>query len=330
MLVLILKIMHLTLSEADIECKMPCYFPLTAWKSANIEDINPVTGKLKMVFREDQGFPNTKMELPCGQCIGCRLDRARSWAARCLHEASLYQKNSFLTLTYSEENLKSNSLNKRDIQLFMKRLRRKYPEEKIRFFQCGEYGDQFDRPHHHIILFNFDPPDKVPFRKTGDFTLYLSPVISELWPHGLHSIGDVTYDSACYVAKYCLKKITGKQADGHYGDRLPEFTTMSRKPGIGKDWYDRFSKDLYNHDKCVVAHNHILRPPKYYDSMYELDNPKHFRSLKSKRRENASLNPENCEERREIKNKLAKIKEQQKALRNYEKGVTTPPAKRGG
>lgn len=296
---------------------MPCHSPLTAWKSRDLDDINPTTGKLKMVFKADLGYPATKTELPCGQCMGCRLDRARSWAARCLHESSLYLLNCFVTLTYTDENV-PDSLNKHDISNFMKALRKRHPDITIRFFQCGEYGDLFQRPHHHVLLFNYFPPDASYFKHQGGNNYFISKEISCVWPHGFHLISEVTYDSACYTAKYCLKKITGKPAAEHYQTRLPEFITMSRRPGIGKDWFDKFQNDVYNYDKIVLANNHILRPPRYYDVMFENHNPSAMRSLKTKRRKNASLNPENCEERREIKRKLAILKEQALKKRNFE------------
>lgn len=273
---------------------MPCFFPLTAWKSADLDDINSQTGKHKLVFREDLGFPNTRMEIPCGQCAGCRLDRARSWAIRCVHEASLHKENCFLTLTYSNENLPENgSLNKRDITLFLKRLRRAIEPKRIRFFQCGEYGEQFGRPHHHCLLFGHNFPDRLLLRGRKENKLYSSETLQNLWPHGFASVGDVTFDSACYVARYVLKKITGETADEHYQGRMPEYVTMSRRPGIAREWYDKYKTDIYNHDKCVVSGQFIARPPAYYDRLYEQEHAAHFKSLKLKRRDNAKNNPEN-------------------------------------
>lgn len=300
-----------------------CFSPLQAWKSRDVEDINPLNGKVKMVFRAYLGYPNTKTELPCGQCIGCRLDRARTWATRCMHEASLYKENCFITLTYS--NVDDNpSLDKRDMQLFLKRLRKRYSEKSIRYFQCGEYGEDLGRKHHHIILFNYYPEDAVFFTRRNGNNLYLSKIISELWPHGLHSIGAVTFESACYVAKYCLKKITGDRSAEHYGDRLPEYVTMSRNRGIGHDFYQQFPGDIYNHDKCIISDTNITRPPKYYDTLHEKQNPHQLSALKTKRKLFASSNPDNCEERRETKNQLAKLKEARLAKRSFETGATTP------
>lgn len=305
---------------------MPCYYPLTAWKSADLDDINSKNGKVKMVFREDQGFPNTKTELPCGQCIGCRLDRARMWAARIMNEAQLYTWNCFVTLTYKDDPI---TLNKDDIQQFMHNLRqrRERHEKKnqlnpqpIRFYQCGEYGEQFSRPHHHIILFNYYPSDAKYFKRHNGNNVYISEELSEVWPHGLHSVQELTYDSAAYCAKYILKKQTGERAEQHYNGLEPEFTTMSRRPGIGKKWFEKFKNDVYNHDRMVLGPNVILRPPRYYDELFELHHPTRLRELKRKRRMAATLNPDNCEDRRAVKAALAKLKEEKIKIRRLEKG----------
>ncbi|WNK14741.1 MAG: replication initiator protein [Microvirus sp.] len=309
---------------------MPCYHPLTAWRSKDLDDTNLKSGKTKMVFSEHKGLKSTKIELPCGQCIGCRLDRARAWAVRCLNEASLYKENCFVTLTYNDQHLdETGSLNKRDIQLFLKRLRKKHPEITIRFFQCGEYGEEFGRPHHHLLLFNYSFPDKVVFQKKHDNILYLSQELSLLWPFGLHAIGDISFDSACYCARYILKKVTGKSAKDHYGGKLPEYVTMSRKPGIGKGWYDKYAADLYNHDKCVISADFICRPPKYYDQLYDIDNPIRFKQLKATRRQNALSNPDNTDERRSVKKRIQEIN-QEKLLRNYETASTLEPIQPAG
>lgn len=246
-----------------------------------------------------------------------------------MHEASLYERNCFVTLTYANA---PESLNKDDIQKMLKTLRSREnrkakkqgtPPPDIRYFQCGEYGDAFQRPHHHIIFFNYKPEDSLYFKRQGNHPVYISKTLSEVWPHGMHSIQDLTYDSACYCAKYVLKKINGERAEEHYLGRKPEFITMSRKPGIGRLWYDKFSEDIYNYDKVVLDNNHIFRPPRFYDELHEIHHPSRMRELKQKRRQVASLNPDNCEERRVTRNKLAILREQRQKLRNLENGKTS-------
>lgn len=289
---------------------MPCYHPITAWKSAELDDVNSLTGKVKMVFRQDAGLKSTEVKLKCGQCIGCRLDRAREWAIRCIHEASSHEKTCFLTLTYDDYNLPSNgSLRPRDMVLFLKRLRKAVYPQKVRFFQCGEYGDLNQRPHHHAILFGYDFPDKKPFAKKGDNQIFISKELQELWPFGHCTIGQLTFDSACYTARYILKKVTGKNSQDHYGERLPEYVTMSRKPGIGKDFYDSFKDDLYNYDHCVVRQGFIARPPRYYDRLFESHHSERFKKIKATRKSNAQRNKDNTDERLAVKERIQTIKQ---------------------
>ena len=261
---------------------MPCFNPLRAWRRADFE-VGP-SGKLQLTFDRQNGIPSTEMVIACGQCIGCRLDRARQWAVRCMHEASLHDRNCFVTLTYNDEHLPSDlSLNKRDFVLFFKRFRKKYGNG-IRYYQCGEYGDLYFRPHHHCIIFGFDFDDKQPFRQTSAGVLYGSDTLTALWGKGFCTIGDVTFDSACYVARYVMKKITGDKAEDYYAGRLPEYTTMSRRPGIGRLFYDKYCSDMYNYDKCVVRDNFVCKPPKYYDRLYDLHAPEHMADLKASRK----------------------------------------------
>ena len=194
---------------------MPCYHPIRGYRS---KDVNPSTGRRSIVFNKKNGYEDRPVDIRCGQCIGCRLDRSKEWAVRCWHEASLYDENCFITLTYRNEDLPHPpSVDVRAFQLFMKRLRKKYAPKKIRFFHCGEYGDDNNRPHYHAILFNHDFGDKVLWRKSssGD-PLYTSSELAELWPFGFSSIGQASYQSAAYVARYIMKKVTGEPAETHY------------------------------------------------------------------------------------------------------------------
>jgi len=192
-------------------------------------------------------------------------------------------------LTYDNAHLpKDTSVDVREFQLFMKRLRKAYPKDRIRFFHCGEYGEKLARPHYHACLFNFDFPDKVPH---GEY--FTSKSLDRIWgnndPEKCPSIiGRVTFESAAYVARYITKKITGDEAQAHYVDkktgvvRRPEYVTMSRRPGIGRGWYDRFKGDLYPSDSAVVRGVEV-RPAKFYDGVFERENPVVFAELKAKR-----------------------------------------------
>lgn len=244
---------------------MTCYHPITAWRSQEGRGAN---GRWPLVFNKRDGYEDLEVQIPCGQCVGCRLDRSRQWAIRCVHEASLYKENCFITLTFNDENLISDSLNPRDFVLFMKRFRKMYGAG-IRFFHCGEYGSVNKRPHHHAIIFNFDFPDKIFWKPNNGYPIYRSPSLEELWPFGYSSIGAVTFESAAYVARYIMKKITGDDAANHYRGRIPEYVTMSRRPGIAYEWFRRYKDDVFPHDYIVIRNNIKARPPRYYDNLYD-------------------------------------------------------------
>jgi hypothetical protein len=248
-------------------------------------------GSVKFVSRSKKGVDGS-LELPCGQCIGCRLERSRQWAMRCLHESSLYEDNSFITLTYDESNLPAGgSLNYPDFQRFMKRLR-KNSKRPVRFYMGGEYGESTLRPHFHACLFGFDFSDKVYFRKSASGEkIYTSKFLESLWPFGLSSIGNVTFQSAAYIARYCVQKVTGDAADLHYScpefvdedgvirnSVVPEFNHMSLKPGIGAKWLEKYQTDVFPRD-YVVINGVKTKPPKYYDVLFERESPGVFSDL---------------------------------------------------
>lgn len=259
---------------------MSCYFPLNAYKAKSND-----SSKITIVFSRPQSWRGEVLKLPCGQCVGCRLERSRQWAVRCVHEASLYDKNCFLTLTYNQEHLpQDGSLHLDHFQLFMKRLRKKFGSG-IRFFHCGEYGEKFVRPHYHALLFNHDFDDKRFFSERNGNKIFTSDILSSLWTNGFSVIGDVTFDSAAYVARYVLKKVTGAAAVDHYGSRKPEYITMSRRPGIGKGWFDKFKSDVYPRDSVVVR-GHVTRPPRFYDNLFQKIDPSTMALLKIDREKN--------------------------------------------
>jgi len=258
---------------------MACFRPIPAWRS---NTVNPETGKRGITFTFKDAYADMQITLPCGQCIGCRLERSRQWAMRCVHEASLYERNCFITLTYDNEHLPGDgSLNKKHFQDFMKRLR-KAVGSGVRYFHCGEYGEQLGRPHYHACLFNYDFPDKKLWKKSEGGDLYVSENLNELWGSGYCILGDVTFDSAAYVARYITKKITGDRAEAHYRGKQPEYTTMSRRPGIGFEWFVKWASDCYPSD-TVIMRGKEMRPPKFYDNKFELTNPEEFAYVKNER-----------------------------------------------
>lgn len=273
--------------------------------------------------------------VPCNQCIGCRLEYSRQWAVRCTHEASLWEHNCFITLTYDPKFLPpGGTLVKNHFQGFMKRFRNYRIKEKLdelklplgpivsrkgmanyygfrtynaflayvldrfnlvlRYYHCGEYGEKLGRPHYHACIFNFDFPDKIFTEKRNGFPVFKSELLEKLWGKGRCELGTVTFQSAAYVARYITKKINGPGSELKYMDidyssgeilaqRIPEYTTMSRRPGIAKKWFEKYHKDVFPKDFVTIGGKRI-KPPKFYDSQYELLSPDELQKIKALRK----------------------------------------------
>lgn len=261
---------------------MTCFSPLAAYQLAGGEIVFSERAARSSLLRE--------LSLPCGQCVGCRLERSRQWAVRCMHESQMHERNSYLTLTFDDENAlellpHGCSLDYRPFQLFMKRAR-KASSEKLRFYMCGEYGEDGKRPHYHAIVFGLGFDDLQPWCKSpSGAQLYRSAQLEQLWPHGFSSVGAVTFESAAYVARYVMKKITGREAESHYSrfspvtgecfNVQPEFNRMSLKPGIGFPWFERYLRDVYPHDH-VIVNGVRQKPPKAYDRYLTVLDPQEF------------------------------------------------------
>ncbi|WNK13943.1 MAG: replication initiator protein [Microvirus sp.] len=222
------------------------------------------------------------IKVKCGQCHGCRLERSRVWAARCVHEAQMHDDNSFITLTYKDAPA---SLRYVDFQLFMKRLRKRVGP--VRFFMCGEYGEMNERPHFHAIIFGFGFRDRS--RLSGG--VFRSGLLDGLWCHGFASVGDVSFESAAYVARYVMKKVNGDLADKHYEyvdsdgvvqHRVPEFCHMSLKPGVGAKWLGKFMSDVYPDGKMVVRGVESMSA-RYYDKLFARADEVGYERLKAER-----------------------------------------------
>lgn len=257
---------------------------------------DPVTkGKKQLVFGyneymrlKEHPVPGWEpVLLPCGRCLSCKMNKAREWSVRAVHEAQCHEENCFLTLTYDDDHLPADcSVSVRALQLFFKRLRKylAYRKIKIRYLACGEYGSLNGRPHYHICLFGYCPPDLIDISGYGLSRLYTSKIIAGLWPYGFNSVGSLTEQSAAYVARYTLKKVdvlNKKRVDG----RTPEFIVSSRRPGLGADWFNRFWRDVYNHDRVVLKSGAIARPPKYYDNLLEKSHPSLYNKIKAERQQ---------------------------------------------
>lgn len=290
---------------------MPCYHPRDAWRSATR---NP-NGKRPLVFDATKGLSTHPVTLPCGGCIGCRLDKARDWANRIMHEKQFHQLSTFVTLTYEDAQLpKNGSLDLRHTQLFLKRLRKFHSQNNqnpIRFFLCGEYGETTFRPHYHAILFGVDFSDKRKHSENGQgHILYRSNKLNELWGHGHCLTGQVTNQSAEYVARYCMKKVNGKMAEEHYQGRKPEFITMSRRPGLGANFYEKYKDNLLARD-FVTSKGKQAPVPKYYDRLLSKTDEETLAKIKTKRIQRASLplvKYENTDERLKVRKECREAK----------------------
>lgn len=252
----------------------------------------------------------------------------------------MHSENSFITLTYANEP-ENKSINVEDFQKFMKRLR-KTTGKKIRFFHCGEYGkvlgedgltplphpfvggrEALGRPHYHALLFGLDFEDKeIHSVKQGTY-LYKSEELRDIWGHGHVTIGEVTRQSAAYVARYVMKKINGELQEEYYKkvdengvvyDVKPEYTTMSRRPGIGATWYEQFKGDIFPYDECVTEDGRKVPVPKYYSKLYRAESEDKYELVRRRRVKRAlKRKADNTPERLETKervliSKISKLK----------------------
>ncbi|QCS36208.1 replication initiator protein [Capybara microvirus Cap1_SP_162] len=257
-------------------------------------------------------------KIPCGQCMECRLNKARQWANRIVLEKQDYPEEQvwFLTLTYDDEHVPfgmtvdmetgeeivNMTLKKEDEVKFMHDLRqyyqRKYNIDGIRFYMAGEYGSTTNRPHYHYILYGL-PLDQTKLKRISinelGQTLWTHEEIEKIWNKGMITIGRVTWESACYVARYCTKKITGKDAEWYYKAQgiIPPFTQMSRRPGIGANYLEKNKDAIYTTDSIPIANKKtasLVSPPKSFDRIMEKYEPEFMEQLKRERRRRAELN----------------------------------------
>lgn len=260
---------------------MPCYHPIHGYRG--------VSGQWQS---GRSGSTGLSMTVPCGRCIGCRLEKSRQWAVRCVHEAQMHEDSCFITLTYDEENVpEAGSLEKKAFPGFMKRLRKQFASGSLRYFHCGEYGDKFGRPHYHACIFGTGFPDRRVWSDRSGNKVYRSEILEKAWPYGHAEIGALTFESAAYCARYCTKKLAAdpsmdEEAYRRWKERYervnlatgeivtiePEFATMSNRPGIGRSWIEKYLYDVYPHDEVIVR-GFPSKPPRYYDEVLEEKDP---------------------------------------------------------
>lgn len=315
---------------------MPCYHPKIVWRSArHLSE----TGKPRIFFKKPllfyasprnvEFYQPEELQIPCGKmCIGCQESYSRSWAVRCWHEASLHKENCFITLTYSDKFLPPNGLRKRDFQLFMKRLRKFLSAgvgqaKRVRFYMAGEYGAKYFRPHFHACIFGYNFPDRKMWSMRENIQLDTSDILSSIWsdpksgePFGFCSVGDVTFESAAYVARYVAKKVRGNEAEAHYQGRQREYVSMSLKPGIARKWIESYKDSVYPDDSVSMGGGVKCKPPRYYDKVFELTDPDMSANILSVRKDRARLSPDNSPERLRVREKvkLAQVRQLKRRL----------------
>jgi hypothetical protein len=259
--------------------------------------------------------------IPCGRCTECRLAYSREWANRCVLESLLYKSNWFITLTYNPEQiptlrldtgelyrggvqevqngkvLVSNTLFHDDVQKFLKKLRfhlAKAGEPEIRYYMCGEYGSTTQRPHYHMIVYNLNVPD-LEFYKLNELhqPYFQSEWLEKMWGHGFVTLGEVNWNTCAYVARYIMKKVKGDKAEEFYKSigKTPEYTRMSLKPGIGAKYYELNKEQIYKFDQIIIPGKQAkkVQPSKYFDKLYDIDNPERMQEIKKAREKNARL-----------------------------------------
>lgn len=287
---------------------MPCYHPLkafpvgitdkgkTAYKVTSYKVDHLEKNKNGTWVKCFDSFPAANfglirsfIEVPCGQCVGCRLERSRAWADRCMMELKYHRSSYFITLTYDDLNVplndyadtdtgvlhKSQTLVKKDFQLFIKRLRKNYKyDNKLRYFACGEYGDHTARPHYHAIIFGLELDDLQLFSESSlGYSYYNSPFLDDCWQHKGHVvIAPVTWETCAYTARYVMKKLNGQAASVYTDFNIePEFVLMSRRPGIARQYF-LDHPDCLEFDKISISTDDggkTFKPPRYFEKIEE-------------------------------------------------------------
>ena len=264
--------------------------------------------------------------VPCGQCLGCRLDYAREWSARIMAEKKNYSDDLswFITLTYDDSHLPKprmipdkvdeetgevitfkpspfSSVDKKVHQKFMKRVRKKFQPKvgvPIKYFCSGEYGSLSGRCHYHYIIFGLklDDLQLVKNNRLGD-SIYTSAELQSCWtddkhiPLGFVGIGSVTTDSAGYCARYAIKKRKVVDVDTYAKLGIdPEFICMSTKPALGKRYFEDNLDKIYKTDEIIMQGRDaafVTKPPKYCDTLLDRVDPEKLEMIKQKRKANA-------------------------------------------
>nr|UXQ87944.1 MAG: replication initiation protein [Microvirus sp.] len=292
---------------------MGCHKPIYGYKT-----------KSGQVGFSEAGFAQAaspKFPLPCGRCTGCRLARSLEHSIRCMHEAQTHTENTAVTLTYDNHHLPPNGeLNHKDFQIFIRALRDR-THLRLRYFMCGEYGEKNNRPHFHAILFGYEFPDKYKWRFRRGKTDYRSNILDKVWARGHAEIMPVTRQTTQYIARYIMKKQSADlnfENQPHHVDpetgeikaKQQEYVKMSLKPGLGAAWLEKYEKDIFPADTCIIEDGKKVPVPKYYRTLMQRKYPVHADILARKRTENAinHVDPDGTSERLATRDKIAQIR----------------------
>lgn len=314
--------------------------------------VSPETGELdKLVDTQKYKI----QQIPCGQCIGCRLDYSKEWANRGYLESLYWDNNYFITLTYDDDHININdyvedeegftytndgewggTLIPKDLQLFIKRLRKymktHHDNDNIRYMACGEYGGQTARPHYHLIVFNLNLPTESFYnpRIINKNYYYQNSVIEKCWKYGFSNICPSNWNTIGYVARYITKKINGKESDQYYAEKgqVKEFFRVSLKPAIGEQYYRDHWQEIYERDEIIIVNRAgavASKPPKYFDELFKKDHPEEYKILQRKRQRESkngnvlkdSLTSMLRQERLEVEER-SQDEKTQKLIRAYE------------
>lgn len=285
---------------------MPCYHPMERWleirhqdhiidwSSGKPETYNRTTGHKEDVSWIERNIDQKTSRghrredcfveyIKCNRCIGCRADRQREWAIRQVAESLYHDESYFITLTQDDKHIVYSkkgypTLEKDRLSKFMKTLRqaikRKHGKDGLRFYGCGEYGSQMGRPHYHVNVFGLPlagEEGRIIGTSQNYEPLWNYDIVSNCWGRGHAVVGKLTSESAAYVAGYVAKKLgeLPKPEYWEYTGQQPEFTIMSRRPGIGEQYFQDHKEDIYREDLLHLPGIASAKPPKYYDKLYE-------------------------------------------------------------
>lgn len=306
-------LLRVLLPETDLDTGKPLGYVVSFPESLrpgidpHVKRAHPLDSKHFVPCGEDEGFPY--MTIPCGKCWGCRLEYSRQWANRCLLELEYHDSAYFVTLTYNDyfvprtfysdpstgEAQVSLSLCPRDVTLFLKRLRKAFPDDHIRYFYCGEYGPSTWRPHYHLIIFGLHLTDLVYAGTRRGNNFYKSPALERVWSHtqqydsltgekcvtplapmGFVEVGEVNWQTCAYTARYIMKKLKGPESEYYKTFNLePPFVRMSNRPGLARQWYEdhpNIREYEYINLKTPTG-GKKFRAPQYNEKLYDASFP---------------------------------------------------------